>query len=118
MISKAFPVPIMRWNARFVPSKCTIVASVVAKTGTSISCAMDDVSQAQEWWQQQPDGEACLYARLQHVAPASWRQVRQETRDCHREQLNRFRFRHRPLDSLASLEMRWEQTIGTEVLPP
>jgi hypothetical protein len=72
----------------------------------------------QEWWQQQPDGETRLYARLQHVAPASWRQVRQETHDCHREQLNRFRFRHRPLDYLASLEMRWEQTTGTEVLPP
>jgi hypothetical protein len=36
----------------------------------------------------------------------------------HREQLNRFRFRHRPLDYLASLEMRWEQTTSTKVLPP
>jgi hypothetical protein len=36
----------------------------------------------------------------------------------HLEQLNRFRFRHKPLESLASLEMRWEQTTGTGVLPP
>src|SRR6266446_10707960 len=35
----------------------------------------------QEWWHQQPDGDARLHARLVHVAPASWRQVRQETRD-------------------------------------
>jgi hypothetical protein len=33
------------------------------------------------------------------------------------EQLNRFRFRHRPLDYLAALEMLWEQTSGTGVLP-
>src|SRR6266700_5676407 len=67
----------------------------------------------QEWWQQQPDGEACLQARLQQVAPTSWRQVRKETRACHQEQLNRYRFRHRPLDYLASLETRWEPTACT-----
>ena len=72
----------------------------------------------QEWWQQQPDGEAQLHARLQQVLPSSWRQVRQQTRQCHMEQLNRFRFRHRPLDYLAALEMRWEQTTRTGVLPP
>lgn len=72
----------------------------------------------QEWWLHQPDGEARLSARLTQVAPASWRLVRQETRDSHQEQLNRFRFRHRPLDYLASLEMRWELTTGTGVLPP
>ncbi len=33
------------------------------------------------------------------------------------EQLNRFRFRHRPIDYLAALEMRWEQITGTSVLP-
>jgi len=72
----------------------------------------------QEWWLHQPDGEAQLQARLRQVPPASWRQVRQQTRQCHMEQLNRFHFRHRPLDYLASLEMRWEQTTGTGVLPP
>lgn len=71
-----------------------------------------------EWWLHQPDGEAQLHARLQQVAPSSWRLVRQQTRDCHQEQLNRFRFRHRPLDFLASLEQRWEQTTGTGILPP
>jgi hypothetical protein len=33
------------------------------------------------------------------------------------EQLNRFRLRHRPRDSLAAVEMRWEYFIGTGVLP-
>jgi hypothetical protein len=67
----------------------------------------------QEWWHQQPDGDACLQTRLQQVAPASWRQVRQETRDHHQEQLNRYRFRHRPLIYLETLEARWEQASCT-----
>jgi len=66
-----------------------------------------------EWWQQQPDGTACLQARLKHVAPAAFRQVRQETRDRHQEQLNRYRFRHRPLVYLQALEARWEQAVCT-----
>lgn len=72
----------------------------------------------QEWWHQQPEGDVRLSARLTQVAPASWRQVRQETRDSHQEQLNRFRFRHRPLAYLAALETRWERTTGTDILPP
>src|SRR6266581_5129683 len=111
MTSKAFPGRTMIWNALFVPSKCIIVASAVARTGITISYVMGAVSQAQEWWLHQPDGEAQLQARLHQVPSASWRPVRQETRHCHQEQLNRFRFRHRPLDYLASLEKQWEQTI-------
>ncbi|HET8910377.1 MAG TPA: hypothetical protein VFN23_02870 [Ktedonobacteraceae bacterium] len=65
-----------------------------------------------EWWQQQPDGKARLEVRLLHVLPASWHQVRLQTRQCHQEQLHRFRFRHQPLEYLASLEQRWERTSG------
>jgi hypothetical protein len=72
----------------------------------------------QEWWHQQPDGKRCLKERLLRVDPSAFRQVRQQTRDRHQEQLNRYRFRHRPLFYLASLEERWEQTAGTAVLPP
>lgn len=71
-----------------------------------------------EWWLHQPDGEVQLSARLRCVSTALWRSVRQQTRQCHLEQLHRFRFRHRPLQYLASLEMRWEQSFGTGVLPP
>lgn len=67
----------------------------------------------QEWWLHQPDGEAQLQARLRGVPTASWHHAREQTRQSHLEQLNRFRFRHQPLDYLASLEKRWEQTIGT-----
>ncbi len=40
------------------------------------------------------------------------------TRDRHQEQLNRYRFRHRPLAYLAFLETRWDQATWTGVLPP
>jgi hypothetical protein len=66
-----------------------------------------------EWWMQQPNGAALLEARLRQTAPPLWRAVRQQTRLCHREQLNRFRFRQHPLAYLASLEQRWEHTHGT-----
>ena len=67
----------------------------------------------QEWWHQQPNGAVRLSERLQHVPPQSWREVRQQTRDRHQEQLNRYRFRHRPLAYLASLETRWRQVTCT-----
>jgi len=67
----------------------------------------------QEWWHQQPDGDARLQTRLKQVAPASWRQVRQETRAHQQKQLNRYRFRHRPLTYLELLEARWEQASCT-----
>src|SRR5258707_13224594 len=44
MIAKAFLAPIMRWNACFVRSRCSIVGSVAAKTGTAISYDMGAVS--------------------------------------------------------------------------
>jgi hypothetical protein len=66
-----------------------------------------------EWWMQQPNGAALLQARLQQTPPHLWRAVRQQTRQCHGEQLNRFRFRHDPQAFLASLEQRWEQAACT-----
>lgn len=67
----------------------------------------------QEWWLHQPNGQACLEDRLQHVAPNQWRQVRRQTRQCHQEQLNRYRFRHQPVVYLASLEAQWEKVACT-----
>jgi hypothetical protein len=67
----------------------------------------------QEWWLQQPNGKTHLHDRLRGVPTASWQETRRQTRQCHEEQLNHFRFRHQPLEYLASLEKRWEQTSGT-----
>jgi hypothetical protein len=66
-----------------------------------------------EWWMDQPNGPALLEARLRQTAAQLWRLVRQQTRDRHREQLNRFRFRHHPHAYLAALEQRWQHTACT-----
>jgi hypothetical protein len=66
-----------------------------------------------EWWMEQPNGAALLEARLRQTSPQMWRAVRQQTREGHGEQLNRFRFRHHPQAYLASLERRWEQAACT-----
>jgi hypothetical protein len=97
MTKRIFRVRTMTWSAPSEPLKCTIVASVVAKTGIAIYYGMFDA------WPIRSGGFSSLMEIL------GW-QVRQETRVCHQEQLNRFRFRHRPLDCLAELEAQWEYT--------
>jgi hypothetical protein len=64
-----------------------------------------------EWWQQQPGGMEMLEARLPRVAAHRWRQVREQTRLCHRYQLNRYQLRHQPQRYLANLEERWTQAL-------
>ena len=64
-----------------------------------------------EYWMEQPDGEAFLESRLRDVSTAAWQSTRQQTRQSHQEQLNRFRFRRHPVEYLATLEKRWEQTL-------
>src|SRR5205823_898128 len=66
-----------------------------------------------DWWMEQPNGPARLEARLRQTSAHLWRAVRQQTRQCQQEQLNRFRFRHHPQAFLASLEARWEQATCT-----
>lgn len=66
-----------------------------------------------EWWMDQPNGPVLLEARLRQTAAYRWRSVRQQTRDRHCEQLNRFRFRHHPQAYLAALEQRWQQAACT-----
>jgi len=81
----------MNWNALFVLSKCTTVASVVAKTGTTISYGTGGVSPIKN------GGCINLMARLNctlvYAGDSFIVATRgQETRQCHMEQLNRFRF--------------------------
>src|SRR2546421_12496669 len=67
----------------------------------------------QEWWLQQPNGEAQLQARLRQVPSSAWRQVRPETRDSPLEQTNPFPFRPPPPDYLAALKTPWEPSFRT-----
>jgi hypothetical protein len=64
-----------------------------------------------EWWKHQTGGMTLLEAQLRRVHPTHWRVVRQQSRESHRPQLNRFRLRHQPQQYLAELETRWEQAL-------
>ena len=64
-----------------------------------------------EWWERQPEGDMLLAKWMHHVCPQLWRQIRQQTRESHQPQLNRYRLRRWPQHYLALLETRWEQVL-------
>jgi hypothetical protein len=69
------------------------------------------------WWEQDETHRQQfeqLATTLDHVR---WHTLRQETTSVHREQLTRFRFRHKRQAFLASLEARWEAAAPTLPLP-
>jgi len=59
------------------------------------------------WWEQDAAHRHQLELRAARLDRARWRELRQETTAAHREQLTRFRFRHRRQAYLNSLEVRW-----------
>jgi len=69
-----------------------------------------------EWWQQDGARRQQLIERASKLDHTRWRQVRQETKAAHSEQLTRFRFRHRRQALLASLEARWAAAAPTPLL--
>jgi hypothetical protein len=60
-----------------------------------------------ECWQADAEHRHQFELVAKAVNPARWRQMRQETRKAHREQLKRFRFRHKRATYLSGLEERW-----------
>lgn len=60
-----------------------------------------------EWWQTNAHQQHQFEHLARQVSPALWRQMRRETISAHREQLKRFRFRHKRETYLCSLERRW-----------
>ena len=59
------------------------------------------------WWEQDGAHRHQLELRAARLDRARWHELRQETAAAHREQLTRFRFRHRRQAYLNSLEERW-----------
>lgn len=69
------------------------------------------------WWEQDTAHRQQFEQRAATLDHARWRALRQETTSAHREQLTRFRFRHKRQAFLASLEARWGATAPTHFLP-
>ena len=71
-------------------------------------CVADD-----EWWEQDATRRQHLVERVSRLDRARWHQMRRETTAAPREQLTRFRFRHKREMVLSSLEDRWAAAAST-----
>ncbi len=69
------------------------------------------------WWEQDTAHHQYLEQRAAQLDRAHWRELRRETTLAQSEQLTRFRFRHKRLSLLASLEERWATTAQSAPLP-
>ncbi len=69
------------------------------------------------WWEQDTTHHQHLEQRAARLDRARWRELRRETTVAQREQLTRFRFRHKRQSLLASLEERWATTTQSAPLP-
>jgi hypothetical protein len=69
------------------------------------------------WWEQDAAHRKLLEQRAGRLDRARWRELRRETTAAHKEQLTRFRFRHRRQAYLSSLEERWAAVSPPLPLP-
>ena len=69
------------------------------------------------WWEQDEAHRQRLLQQVARLDRARWRQLRRESTRAHREQLTRFRFRHKRQALLACLEARWATTAQSVPLP-
>jgi hypothetical protein len=66
-----------------------------------------------EWWEQDASRRQQLVEQVSRLDRTRWRELRRETTVTQREQLTRFRFRHKREAFLASLEERWAAASAT-----
>ncbi len=66
-----------------------------------------------EWWEQDASRRQQLVEQVCRLDRARWRELRRETTVAQREQLTRFRFRHKREAFLFSLEERWATAAST-----
>ena len=69
------------------------------------------------WWEQDAAHRQQLEQHAALLDRARWRELRGETTAAHREQLTRFRFRHKRQAYLNSLEERWVAASPPHSLP-
>lgn len=70
-----------------------------------------------EWWEQDATRRQQLVKQVARLDRARWREFRREASTAQREQLTRFRFRHKRTAFLAALEQRWAAAAPTHPLP-
>jgi Transposase IS66 family len=70
-----------------------------------------------EWWEQDATRRQHLIEQVARLDRARWRELRHEASTAQREQLTRFRFRHKREAFLTALEQRWAAAAPTLLLP-
>jgi hypothetical protein len=70
-----------------------------------------------EWWEQDATRRQHLVEQVARLDRDRWRELRREASTAQREQLTRFRFRHKRDAFLATLEQRWAAAAPTPPLP-
>jgi hypothetical protein len=70
-----------------------------------------------EWWEQGATRRQQLVKQIARLDRARWRELRREASTAQREQLMRFRFRHKRTAFLAALEQRWAAATPTHPSP-
>jgi hypothetical protein len=70
-----------------------------------------------EWWEHDATRRQQLVKQVARLDRARWRELRREASTAQREQLMRFRFRHKRAAFLAALEQRWAAAAPTHLLP-
>jgi hypothetical protein len=70
-----------------------------------------------EWWEHDATRRQQLVKQIARLDRARWRELRREASTARREQLMRFRFRHKRTAFLVTLEQRWAAAAPTHPLP-
>ena len=70
-----------------------------------------------QWWEQDAARRQQLVEQASRLDRARWRELRREATTAQREQLTRFRFRHKRQAYLTSLEERWAAAAPPRSLP-
>ena len=70
-----------------------------------------------DWWEQDAARRQQLVEHASRLDRARWRELHREATTAQREQLTRFRFRHKRQAYLASLEVRWAAAAPPHSLP-
>jgi hypothetical protein len=69
------------------------------------------------WWEQDRAHRISLQQQADRLNRLHWRELRRQASLAKREQLTRFRFRHKRQSLLASLEERWTNATQSVPLP-
>jgi len=107
----------MRWNAASVGGSTRYRRISGRKNWNNYLLRYGRAVAYYEWWEQDAARRQQLVEQASRLDRTRWREFRREATTAQREQLTRFRFRHKREAYLASLEQRWAAAAPPRSLP-